>query len=111
MAKEIPDNASLFINIGTTTEAVAQALCDHRKLKIITNNLNVATMLTSNENFELIVAGGMVRHRDSGIIGVATIDFIKQFNAKTAIPIMIHELRYSEYKSFDKWVDKINGRG
>lgn len=79
VAKEIPDRASLFINIGTTTEAVAQALSDHRKLRIITNNLNVATMLANNENFELIVTGGMVRYRDSGIIGVATIDFIQQF--------------------------------
>lgn len=85
VAKEIPDHASLFINIGTTTEAVAQALSNHRKLRIITNNLNVATMLANNENFELIVAGGMVRYRDSGIIGVATIDFIQQFKVDFGI--------------------------
>ena len=85
VAKEIPDHASLFINIGTTTEVVARALCNHRKLKIITNNLNVATMLANNENLELIVTGGMVRYRDSGIIGVATIDFINQFKADFGI--------------------------
>nr|WP_296842276.1 DeoR/GlpR family DNA-binding transcription regulator [Thiofilum sp.] len=40
-AAQIPDNSSLFINLGTTTEAVAQALLQHRNLMVITNNLNV----------------------------------------------------------------------
>ena len=41
-AKLIPDGASLFINIGTTTEAVSKALLDHKGLMVITNNINVA---------------------------------------------------------------------
>ena len=85
VAQQVPDHASLFINIGTTTEAVAEALGNHRRLRIITNNLNVAIMLSGNENFELIVAGGLVRHRDYGIIGMATIDFIKQFKVDYGI--------------------------
>jgi DeoR family transcriptional regulator, glycerol-3-phosphate regulon repressor len=79
LAEQIPDHASLFINIGTTTEAVAQALIHHKRLRIITNNLNVATILSAKSDFEVIVAGGLVRHRDGGIIGEATIDFIQQF--------------------------------
>jgi len=79
LAKHIPDYASLFIDIGTTTEEVANALIHHRGLRIITNNLNVATILSENENFEVIVAGGLVRSRDRGITGKATIDFIRQF--------------------------------
>src|SRR3546814_16033023 len=47
-ARHVPDGVSLFINIGTTTEAVAQALFDHRGLRVITNNLNVATLLHRN---------------------------------------------------------------
>ena len=85
VAEQIPNNASLFINIGTTTEAIARALVHHKRLRIITNNLNVATILSSNENFELIVAGGLVRHRDGGLIGEATIDFIQQFKVDYGI--------------------------
>ncbi len=85
VAAKIPDHASLFINIGTTTEAIAHALCDHKRLRIITNNLNVATILSANSNFEVIVAGGLVRHRDCGIIGEATIDFIHQFKVDYGI--------------------------
>jgi len=75
----IPDQASLFINIGTTTEEVAKALLLHHNLRIITNNLNVAQILSGNPAFEVIIAGGAVRNRDGGIIGEATIDFINQF--------------------------------
>lgn len=85
VARQIPDHASLFINIGTTTEAVAQALVHHKRLTVITNNLNVANILASNENFEVIVAGGLLRHRDGGLIGQATIDFIRQFRVDYGI--------------------------
>ncbi|MGA6925965.1 MAG: DeoR/GlpR family transcriptional regulator [Desulfosarcina sp.] len=85
LAQHIPDNASLFINIGTTTEAIAHALCTHKRLRVITNNLNVASIMSANEKFEVIVAGGLVRHRDQGIIGEATIDFINQFKVDIGI--------------------------
>jgi DeoR family glycerol-3-phosphate regulon repressor len=85
VAAQIPDHASLFINIGTTTEAVAQALLNHERLRIITNNLNVASILSAKASFEVIVAGGLVRHRDCGIIGEATIDFIQQFKVDYGI--------------------------
>jgi DeoR family glycerol-3-phosphate regulon repressor len=79
VSKCIPDHASLFINIGTTTEEVAKALLAHDKLRIITNNLNVAQIVSGNPAFEVTIAGGVVRNRDGGIIGEATVDFINQF--------------------------------
>ncbi len=85
LVQHIPNHASLFINIGTTTEAVAEALCRHRGLRVITNNLNVASILIKNEGFEIIVTGGLVRSRDGGIIGEATIDFIRQFKVDFGI--------------------------
>jgi DeoR family transcriptional regulator, glycerol-3-phosphate regulon repressor len=85
VAGHIPDQASLFINIGTTNEAVARALYNHDRLRIITNNLNVASILSGNRNFEVIVTGGLVRSRDGGIIGEATIDFIRQFKVDYGI--------------------------
>ena len=80
-----PYGASLFINIGTTTEAVAQALLQHEGLRIITNNLNVASILSGNPDFEVILAGGVVRSRDRGIVGEATIDLIRQFKVDYGI--------------------------
>ena len=84
-ARHIPDRASIFINIGTTTEEVAKALQHHNGLRIITNNLNVAAILRTNPGFEIIIAGGAVRQRDGGITGEATIDFVRQFKVDFGI--------------------------
>ena len=79
VAARIPDGASLFIDIGTTTEAIARALLNHKDLRVVTNNLNVAMILTEKDDFKVIIAGGEIRNRDGGIIGEATRDFIGQF--------------------------------
>lgn len=85
IATQIPDGSSLFIDIGTSTEAVAQALMRHTNLCIVTNNLNVAAALTKKEDFTVIIAGGEIRHKDGGIVGEATRDFIQQFRMDFAI--------------------------
>ena len=79
LVKHIPDHASIFLNIGTTTEEIAKALLNHNHLRVITNNLNVVQILSANDNIEVIIAGGVVRSYDNGITGDATIDFINQF--------------------------------
>ncbi|GEM74007.1 DeoR/GlpR family transcriptional regulator [Vibrio sagamiensis] len=80
LVKHIPDGATLFIDIGTTPEAVARALNKkHKQLRVVTNNINVASILLSNPEIKVILAGGEVRNRDGGIVGEATLDFVKQF--------------------------------
>lgn len=84
-AELIPNNASLFINIGTTTEAVSDALLQHENLMVITNNLNVASRMCRYPHLEVIVSGGVVRGSDAGIVGEAAVDFIRQFKVDFAI--------------------------
>lgn len=81
----IPNNTSLFINIGTTTEEVARALLDHEGLLVITNNVNVANILYRHPRIEVIIAGGPLRRTDGGIIGGAAVDFIRQFKVDHAV--------------------------
>ena len=85
VAQEVPNGCSLILNIGTTTEAIAQALMHHRGLRVLTNNLNVAAILSSNPDCEVIVAGGVVRKRDRAIVGEAAVDFIRQFRVDIAL--------------------------
>ncbi len=84
-ARLIPNDCSLFINIGTTTEEVARALIDHEGLLVITNNIHVASILMPRPKIEVILAGGMVRKSDGGIIGEAAADFIAQFKVDHAV--------------------------
>jgi DeoR family transcriptional regulator, glycerol-3-phosphate regulon repressor len=85
VAAAVPNNCSLILNIGTTTEAIAKALINHTGLRVITNNLNVASILSVNPACEVIVVGGVVRTRDRGIVGEAAVEFIKQFKVDIAI--------------------------
>jgi DeoR family glycerol-3-phosphate regulon repressor len=81
----IPNDTSLFVNIGTTTEAVANHLALHEGLLVITNNIHVATILTKSPRIDVIVAGGMIRKSDGGIVGESAIDFISQFKVDYAV--------------------------
>ena len=85
VAQQIPAGCSVILNIGTTTEAVARALLGRQGLRIITNNINVAATLSGNPDCEVIVAGGVVRARDRGIVGEAAVDFMRQFRVDIAI--------------------------
>ncbi|NYZ16879.1 DeoR/GlpR transcriptional regulator [Azospirillum sp. RWY-5-1] len=84
-AELIPDNSSLFINIGTTTEEVARCLLGRSGLVVVTNNINVANLLHAEPGIEVIVAGGVVRRSDGGIVGEATADFFRQFKVDHAV--------------------------
>jgi DeoR family glycerol-3-phosphate regulon repressor len=81
----IPSSASLFINIGTTTEAVSQSLLNHSGLMVITNNINVANRMRIYRGIEVVIAGGVVRGSDGGVVGEAAVDFIKQFKVDYAV--------------------------
>ncbi len=81
----IPDNTSLFINLGTTTEEVARAASGRTGLLVVTNNMNVALELYRNTAIQVIVAGGTLRPSDGGIIGRLAADAFRQFKADIAV--------------------------
>jgi len=84
-AAAIPDNCSLILNIGTTTEAVARELLAHRNITVITNNMNVANTLLSNPGCEVMLAGGTLRRSDGGLVGDLTQGFLTQFKVDFAV--------------------------
>ncbi|MCV2868651.1 DeoR/GlpR family DNA-binding transcription regulator [Defluviimonas sp. WL0002] len=84
-ARVIPESISVFINIGTSTEAVARELLRHRDLLVVTNNMNVANILAQNEHCQVIVAGGTLRRSDGGLVGNLTTQTICQFKFDLAV--------------------------
>ena len=84
-AAAIPNNCSVIINLGTTTEAVARELLNHSNITVITNNLNVANTLASNPGCEVVVAGGTLRRSDGGLVGHMTTDFFSHFKVDYAV--------------------------
>jgi len=85
VAGDIPDHASLFLTLGTTTKEAARALAEHKGLRVITNHLQIAGLLSSCKDAEIMVAGGTVRPLDAGVTGEMTLDFFRNFKVDYAI--------------------------
>lgn len=84
-AAQVPDGASVFLGIGTTTEAVAHELKGHRSLMAVTNNLNIAPVLQANSDCEVMVTGGALRRADAGLVGPMAEASVHQFRFDIAI--------------------------
>jgi DeoR/GlpR family transcriptional regulator of sugar metabolism len=64
----VHDGSTIAIGSGTTALAFAREIAD-RRLTVITNALDVATVLLDREGIELIVLGGVVRPRMHSMLG------------------------------------------
>jgi DeoR family glycerol-3-phosphate regulon repressor len=84
-AAQIPDGSSIFLSIGTSTEAVARQLLRHRDLMVVTNNMNVANILIDNQECQVIVTGGVLRRSDAGLVGSVATETIRQFKFDIAV--------------------------
>ncbi|MDU8910046.1 DeoR/GlpR family DNA-binding transcription regulator [Aestuariicoccus sp. MJ-SS9] len=84
-AAELPEHCSIFLNIGTTTEAVAAELLNHRDIMVVTNNMNVANILAQNPDSHVVVTGGSLRRSDGGLVGDLTTQTIRQFKFDYAV--------------------------
>ena len=82
---ELAPGASVFINAGTTTESAARALDRAPRLKIITDNVNIANITRKIAGISTIVAGGEVRASDGAVVGAAAVAFLDQFQTDVAL--------------------------
>ncbi|MBS9719305.1 DeoR/GlpR transcriptional regulator [Tianweitania sp. BSSL-BM11] len=85
VARLIPDGATVFLDTGTTCEAVARALLAKRGLRIVTYSLRVASLISEHSEFTLAIPGGFVRPIDGGVSGEDTTDFIRRFKFDYAV--------------------------
>jgi DeoR family glycerol-3-phosphate regulon repressor len=85
VAERIPNDSSLMLTVGTTTCAVARELRDHKGLRVVTNDMTIAQVLSMNPEVEVHMCGGFVRARDHAIVGEAAVDFVRQFRFDTVI--------------------------
>ena len=81
----IPENCSVSLNIGTTTEQVARALTRHSGLVVVSNNINIINQLMGTRAKELILVGGAVRVSDGAIVGEEAVEFISRYKVDFAV--------------------------
>jgi DeoR family glycerol-3-phosphate regulon repressor len=85
VAEAVPEDASLFFGIGTTPEQCAHALAERPRLRVMTNNLNVALALSRNPTCELTIAGGRLRNLDCDVIAGEAHSFFSRFSVDIGI--------------------------
>ena len=83
-AKLVDDGASLIIDCGSTTQAFAKALLQHRRLTVYTNDLNVARLLSRrNANTVHLLGGQLLEHEDA-TSGWETVTQVAQYHVDLA---------------------------
>jgi DeoR/GlpR family transcriptional regulator of sugar metabolism len=66
----VKDGDVIGIDVGTTTLELAKALAaGEKKIKVITNALKIALVLSENEGIEVIVLGGKARRGECSVSG------------------------------------------
>jgi DeoR family transcriptional regulator of aga operon len=83
-AGRIPEGATVFLNDGSSTYALAQSLT-HRRLTVITSGLNIAQYLSAFSTIEVIVIGGSLRGASFGTDGPLAVDAIGVLHADLAL--------------------------
>lgn len=81
----IPNDCSVLLSIGTSTEQVALALSAHDDLIIASNNINIINLMTDSKAKELIMVGGSVRKSDGAIVGGDAVETISRYKFDFAV--------------------------
>lgn len=68
----IRDHSTVLISGGTTTETLAARLGTRRGLTVVTNALPIAQALAATATVDVIVLGGVLRHREQSLLGHLT---------------------------------------
>lgn len=84
-ARLIPNEACIFLNIGTSTEALARELIGHENLIVVTNNINVAQILGANPSCQITLTGGTLRPADGGLTGALAAQALGHFKFDLAV--------------------------
>jgi DeoR family glycerol-3-phosphate regulon repressor len=71
--QEIAPGMAVFLDVGTTADAVAQALAAIIPLRVFTNNLRAAMILAEADGVATFVTGGSVGGSDGSLTGDVTL--------------------------------------
>jgi DeoR/GlpR family transcriptional regulator of sugar metabolism len=68
-AAQLRENQTVFLDVGTTTHAMARAIPDDLAITAITSSLLIAMELSTKPAVRTIVTGGVIRHGEMSLIG------------------------------------------
>jgi DeoR family transcriptional regulator of aga operon len=78
-AELIFEDQTIIFDSGTTTTEIARNLGKFKNLTIITNALNIASILCDNYSFNVFIPGGSLRQKSKALSGTITEEIMKNF--------------------------------
>ena len=82
--KRIPENATIYLDAGTTTLEIARHIADRQDLLIITNDFAVADFLINHSQAELIHTGGKINKQNRSAVGELAAQFLRNISIDLA---------------------------
>ncbi len=82
--RHIRDGMTIFLDSSSTVNILAKSLGNFNNLKVITNGLKTAMLLSDTKNVTLMCTGGSLRENSKSLVGLAAKDFISRYNADIA---------------------------
>jgi DeoR/GlpR family transcriptional regulator of sugar metabolism len=80
-ARYVEDGDVILINGGTTTAEMVPFLGATRDLTVITNGLNIASLLAPLTNIKTVITGGVLRNSELSMLGALTEDALHNLRA------------------------------
>jgi len=68
-AELVQDGETIILDSGSTTMEIAKNLRNRSEISVITNALNIATLLAGNPGLRVIMPGGFLRHNSLSLVG------------------------------------------
>ncbi len=65
----VPDGAAVYLDVGTTIEALARELLGKPLRAVFTNNMPAGLLMGGDQSLEVYVTGGQVRGADGSLVG------------------------------------------
>ncbi|HVE05701.1 MAG TPA: DeoR/GlpR family DNA-binding transcription regulator [Paraburkholderia sp.] len=84
-AQLVPDGASLILDSGSTTHAVARALTARHRLSVYTNDWRIALVLGRRNENRVTLLGGELSDIEDAAFGLDTIHQLAQYHVDFAI--------------------------
>jgi DeoR family transcriptional regulator of aga operon len=78
----VHDMDSIFIDCGTTTEQLASQLYKFSRLSVITNGLNIISILQPFDNITIYVPEGRINHKEYTIVGSQAEASLQKYSAR-----------------------------
>ncbi|WP_323010806.1 DeoR/GlpR family DNA-binding transcription regulator [Paracoccus sp. (in: a-proteobacteria)] len=79
VAKMIPEGAAVYLDVGSTVEAVARALTEHRHLRIVTPGAAVAMIFATARQIDVFLTGGSLRGANGALVGEHAKETLRRF--------------------------------